>query len=270
MKKIIFGLLVLILVLASCKAPEPIIVEKVPEVLCPDQYMRIGTTCCLDANENAICDSDEKIETPVETEEPLKPDTETSDVLKSEEIYDKAVKATAMGYAYSVLDEKFFIRNNRMKILFGDYVKLGYDYEKSRLNIIDTAYLNLDTKYAFGVCTGRFFKSSVWDKTCSVIKGIRYPLYFGDYYYKTPMDWLEQFKGKKHTHFREYDKEIRGRYTDIIIFEQGSERTTMWIDHKTGLPIRINVENMRDNWTKEYVEYANLVFYIEPEEVVYG
>lgn len=269
MKKLIFGLLVLILVLASCKAPEPIIVEKPVEVICPDQYMRIGTTCCLDANSNKICDSDEKIEIPVEPETPLKPDTETSDVLLSEQIYQKALKATSLGYGFSVLEEKFFVRDNKMKILFGDYVSLGYDYDKARLNIVDTAYLNLDTKYTFGICSGRFFKSSVMDKTCSVIKDIRYPLYFGDYYYKTPMDWLQQYRGKMHMYFREYDKEIRGYYTDVMMFDDGATTTSIWVDHKTGVPIRINVERVRDHWTAEYVEYADLIFYVEPEEVVF-
>jgi len=267
MRKILFAVMALLLVLVACKAPEPVVVQKPVEVVCPENYMRIGTTCCLDANDNEICDSDEPA--PVEEEAPLAPDTESAQLSVIEKVYAKAKDSVEQGYSFSIMDETFFVRDNKMKILFGDYIKLGYDYENMRLNLVDTAYLNLNTKSAFGVCSGRFFRSSSLDQTCSVLEGKKFPLYFADYYYKTPMDWLEEFKDKTPIHFREYDKEIRRRYTDVVIFDEGATLVYMWVDHESGLPIRIQIDRKRDRWSVGYYEYEDLVFYLEPEEVVY-
>ena len=60
MKKSILLLLAItaLLVLASCDVNE--LKEKHEKSLCPQKYMRLGTTCCLDKNNNTICDSDEQ------------------------------------------------------------------------------------------------------------------------------------------------------------------------------------------------------------------
>ncbi|MBN1644679.1 hypothetical protein JW851_01385 [Candidatus Woesearchaeota archaeon] len=268
MKKILFVLLAVLLIAASCKAPEPVIVEKPVEVVCPDKYMRIGTTCCLDLNDNKICDSDEVI--PADTEAPLKPDTETSELSVTEQIYEKAKKSTEVGYSFSVADSTYFVKNNKMKLFLGDYVNLGYDYDTSRLNIFDTVYLDLSTTNTFGVCSGRYFKSTAWDKTCTPLEGIKFPLPFADYYFKTPVDWLKEYKGRDNIYFREYDKEIRGMQTDVLIFDEGATLAYMWVDHESGLPIRVQIDRKRDRWSVGYYEYADLVFYLDDEEVVYS
>lgn len=267
MKKILLLIILSILVLASCKAPEPIIVEKPAEVVCPEQYMRIGTTCCLDANDNKICDSDELIQ--IDTETPLPPDTETAELSITETLYEKAKKSTEIGYSFSVVDAVYFIKGSKMKLLLGEYANLGYDYANSRLNMVDTVYLNLDTKTAFGVCSGRYFKSKVWDKTCTALEGRTFPLLFSDYYYKTPVDWLNEYQDRDSIYFREYDKEIRGHSTDLIIFDEGATLVYMWVDHQTAVPIRIQIDRKRDRWSIGYYEYADLVFYIDDDEVSY-
>jgi hypothetical protein len=184
-------------------------------------------------------------------------------------LYAKAKNAIKIGYGYEVFEEKFFIRDDKMKLLFGDYVSLGYDYKLMRLNLVDTAYLDLVKKSAFGVCSGRFFKSKAWDKTCTALEGKAFQLYYNDYYYKTPVDWLEQYKGQMHTYFREYDKEVLGRMADVIVFDDGATMTTMWLNHDSGLPVRINTERKRDKWTVAFYEYEHLFFYVEPSEVNY-
>lgn len=267
MKRILFVLLTILLVAASCKAPEPIIVEKPVEVVCPAQYMRIGTTCCLDANANQICDSDEAIQ--ADTETPLAPDTETTELSEVEKIYVKAKKAIEMGYSFSIVDSTYFIKGNKIKLFLGDYISLGYDYDNSRLNIFDTVYLDTATTNTFGVCSGRYFRSSTWDKTCTPLEGIKFPLLFSDYYSKTPIDWLKEYQNRNNIYFREYDKEIRGMQTDVLIFDEGATLTYLWVDHQSGLPIRVQIDRKRDRWSIGYYEYADLVFYLDDEEVVY-
>ena len=41
-------------------------ITQVVEVVCNAPYMKYGTSCCMDANNNSICDSDEKIEEKIE------------------------------------------------------------------------------------------------------------------------------------------------------------------------------------------------------------
>lgn len=258
-----------LLVLSSCKAPEPIIIDRPAEVVCPDKYMRIGTTCCLDADDSKICDADERTEiispvTPAKPAEPL-----PAAVPTINKIYEKAKKQIENGYTFSVMEEKFYVNGNRIKLLPSDYINLGYDYANARLNLVDTIYFDTVDKTAFGVCSGRFFKSSVNARIC-VQDGKTYPLYFKDYYYKSPIDWLAQYQGRTEMYYRELDKEIRGYYTDLIIFDDGATTASIWVDHGSGIPLRINVERKKDKWTSEYVEYGGLRFFIEKEEVTYG
>ncbi len=37
-------------------------------------------------------------------------------------------------------------------------------------------------------------------------------------------------------YYRELDKEIRGYYTDVIIFDDGATLTSIWCDHGSGIP----------------------------------
>ncbi len=53
MKKLAFLITLLILILAACSAQK--------SFLCNKPYMQIGSECCLDANDNKICDKDETL-----------------------------------------------------------------------------------------------------------------------------------------------------------------------------------------------------------------
>jgi len=262
---------VFLIVLSACQTPEPIVIDRPAEVICPAQYMRIGMTCCLDADASNICDSDERAavipsETPVTPAKPSEPLPAAVPTINT--IYEKAVNKIKNGYSYTVLEEQFYINGNKMKILPSDYINLGYDYDNSRLNLVDTVYMDMQTQGAFGVCSGRFFKTGV-DKTCTRLTGMTFPLYYGDYYYKSPMDWLKEYQGQTEMYFRAMDKEIRGYYCDLIIFDDGSTLTSIWMDHTSGLPLRINVDRQKDKWSIGYYEYGKVLFFIDADEVTY-
>ncbi len=67
MKKIIIGLLILsILVLSGCYQAPDQATGQVVKVVCNKPYILVGSSCCLDTNDNRICDKDEIIEEPQE------------------------------------------------------------------------------------------------------------------------------------------------------------------------------------------------------------
>jgi hypothetical protein len=55
-KILIFGILILTFILSSCQT----------QIVCNNPYILVGTECCLDTNDNRICDKDEEI-TPITT-----------------------------------------------------------------------------------------------------------------------------------------------------------------------------------------------------------
>ena len=55
-KTILLSLVMLGLLIAGCTIPQ----LSGSEVVCNSPYIRVGTSCCLDKNSNAICDSDEQ------------------------------------------------------------------------------------------------------------------------------------------------------------------------------------------------------------------
>jgi hypothetical protein len=54
-KRILVLGLVIILFLAGCAA------QKAPEVVCNKPYIKYGASCCMDQNDNSICDDDEDV-----------------------------------------------------------------------------------------------------------------------------------------------------------------------------------------------------------------
>jgi len=74
-------MLVLVLLVSACE------VQKVVKVECNKPYIKVGTSCCLDKDDNAICDKDEVKEEPkVEVkEEPVEEDSCGNDICDSKE-----------------------------------------------------------------------------------------------------------------------------------------------------------------------------------------
>ena len=95
MKKIIFSLLVLlVLVVSGC---ENIDISKLSDedlgriaekaIVCNEPYIRFGTSCCLDKDSNSICDRDERelTEEEEEKEDEIVEETELEEVGEEEE-----------------------------------------------------------------------------------------------------------------------------------------------------------------------------------------
>jgi hypothetical protein len=59
MKKIIIGLILMLIIVLTCCQPA--------EITCNKPYIKVGTKCCLDVNGNNICDKDEEEELTKET-----------------------------------------------------------------------------------------------------------------------------------------------------------------------------------------------------------
>lgn len=81
-----FGILAtFLLVLSACT----------PEVTCSSPYIKVGTSCCLDQNDNNICDKDEIKDTSQKIEAQAQPNTTNEKVVDKKELVEK----TALRFA---------------------------------------------------------------------------------------------------------------------------------------------------------------------------
>lgn len=90
MKFKLFILLILIVFLVGCSGVETPTGEVIKEPVCNKPYILVGTDCCLDKNDNSICDSDEKTETiedEVVIEKEISKKIETINEAKQHDIY---------------------------------------------------------------------------------------------------------------------------------------------------------------------------------------
>jgi hypothetical protein len=114
------------------------------EVVCDKPYIKVGTECCLDQNENNICDSDEsntKTNTPPEksTESNLNQNTLTDTEILSYKITFKEGSSSKYSQ-YKVVGE---IQNNKEAI---DYPKIYFTGYDSSNGIVCTEYVYAEYK----------------------------------------------------------------------------------------------------------------------------
>lgn len=145
-KKIILSLLILsILILTGCRDN---ITGGV--VVCNKPYLLVGSDCCLDKNDNSICDKDE-IEDPIEQVEPPKeeikeePIVEEKPVIKEEPIVEEIEEETPVGpiEKQGVKEGNVITFENKKIIItnigfFQGRLAVTVDVEGTELEIYDT------------------------------------------------------------------------------------------------------------------------------------
>ena len=118
---IILPLVILSVILAGCQTGE---------VVCNKPYIKVGTSCCLDQNDNNICDSDESTATQVSTkkttEDTLEQNTDIGTEILSYNINFKE-GSSAKYSQYKIVGE---IQNNDVKIDYPKVYFIGYDKDK--------------------------------------------------------------------------------------------------------------------------------------------
>ena len=146
-------------------------------------------------------------------------------------LMDKAdKKIISYQYLYSEPPENrflntFYIKGNKIKI------KL-YEYDPYKIDeYFDTVYLDSTTKTAIGKCENK--KRCLSQKIDNTVK--TFSVNYGDYYEKTPYEWLKGIK----TAVIVGPQILDTRTTTLIKSEEGNTVTDYWIDDTYGLPLKI-------------------------------
>lgn len=218
-KGIILSMLIL-LFLAACS-------EKT--FVCNPPYIHVGADCCLDIDDDKICDTDEDI--PEEEPEPIEeleleeePDPTIDNLIT---IYNTRVKSLAYSSPVSEVGQAWVsVRGNRMKIEPSKPLFIEGE-------IIDLIYLNDLTQTAYGQCKAHIV-------ACR--DPVELKLDYHQYREKTPVEWLQDFKGQTPEEHIQSAEVVNNRLTDLYVFRQGkNKRTKLYIDQDYKVPIKVVV-----------------------------
>lgn len=267
MKKTILILgIIIIIVLVSC-IPEQVVLEQETEIVCDSPYMRFGQSCCLDKNSNKICDFDE-IEEPVREESPVEVFPEKNETVPvMEKIYQTALQKIQKGYSYTFDNKKYIVRGEKIKIELPEYLKLEFNNELNIVNVIDTVYINKDSMITQGYCENTKYNTG-YEISCRKLKDFPFALKFSDFYVKTPMDWLEEYRKKEPFFVKELSTPVNQAPATSIVFDEDDVFTTMWVNYYTALPLRVEVREKNNGVTALYNWY-DYNYYISPDEVLH-
>ncbi|MFH1591974.1 MAG: hypothetical protein ABIB47_01260 [Candidatus Woesearchaeota archaeon] len=126
MRRLLTGLLLIsLLVLAGCGAGGIDVSKLSPEdidkvIKCEPPYIRHASGCCLDQNENKICDDDEGVDSPpTEPQEPIEPETPPEPEEPQGELPEPTSNLDLADYPQPFLDENN-IFNPKTTIVVGE------------------------------------------------------------------------------------------------------------------------------------------------------
>jgi hypothetical protein len=220
------------------------------EITCNEPYILVGEECCLDANNNAICDADEPKPEELKQEPepaPIEEYIEEEPVHEQEmnktvkELLSKADRVKNYRYTYFGPPEEgtgidFTYRDN---ILKAEYASMIYD---DRNNPYNTIYLFLDSKNANAYC----------EKISCASPDLEIPVNFDTHYKILPEEILAsiEYAEEKGTEF------IDNKNTVILYFEddRGYEGTISVWDY-WGMPLKVIYESP-ESYKIEYRDMA--------------
>jgi hypothetical protein len=222
MQKIYVFLLVVLIFLVGCAEKES----------CTAPLVMIGTSCCLDANGNNVCDSDEKPQVTeqapeavqeaevIPEEKPKEPEMNAS----TKELLTKAltnVKSMSYSYFGPPNPAKGIDITYKAPIMKVKYASTQYD---DRKNPFDTVYLNMNAKTGKAYC----------EKSCSNDAEIQ--VSYDAHYKITPFEILETISYAVPAGTERIDN------MDSIILQfqdKAMKKGKMSVDKYWGLPLKI-------------------------------
>ena len=225
--------------------------------------------CCLDENNNKVCDRDEGQNGTLGTKEIAKESTSSKDGQTMKENA-SIVNVSAKNEKGTIMqpDEKLSPQASKEKILkmFDSKVNsISYNNELGRVLIkfpyvslqlkntrvvdydkdtvyIDTLYLNMQNRTATATCETR---SDTNDERCKELGKKIAKVSFQDYKQVTPYDWIELLRqGVVTTYASRYEK-VEQRIVDYVVFQSGNNKIELWLDTDYGVPVkaRSSVDN---------------------------
>lgn len=269
-------LVVLLIFLAACMPLEE-------QVICTSPYTEYDGACCIDMNENGVCDDQEELdgfekveEKVIEQvkEEPIKEEVkeEVKEEPPVEEVKEEPKRelpktkleelmATyaqkVISYTYTFKGDKWIVRGDQTRIKLGDVVRLNsIDLGGQHYSIfyVDNVYLDSPNRKAVGYCEGTH---SQYGRQCVSleIRDIPVDLNYADYQDKKPVDWLFDYYLEELARIETAQYYVKGRLSTIIVWEQEGKEIKMFFDEKIGLPLRVEV---KQGTATEIYDYAYL------------
>lgn len=259
---------------------------------CKAPMAQIGSKCCVDIDDNGICDLDEnkitgsavseeivapspvKIEAepeePKEAQEkqsfsePQKPEVSGEPTVKVETpkqeepdtatyIFIKKYENKGLGYQYIYNKNWNKVKEDRIRINLELLKKIG------NVEIKGTSYsaFYIDTIYL-----NRKNQEALGycerDRYCFSEGIIDVPLRlnYEDYKEKTPDEWLYEYALKEPDLFEERKYYVKGRQTSRATYKLNNGERRIYYDLNTGLPVRI--ETQIEEYPTEIIEYREL------------
>jgi hypothetical protein len=239
-KLIILASVLAILLLVGCVPPEVV-------VPCNAPYKQVGDRCCMDLNDNSVCDSDEG---------PFKPGEVPGVVMMKQ--YETALNALG-GYSYTYKEDTYKVSGTSVKKELVRQTKVPSKApvgpKKTPMPWVDVMYFDTTTGSVDAYCEGL---DDTGERMCSGfgLWDIAIPVDYDKYYQKTPSDWLMEFVNKEPTEIKEkYRYEVSGLEVNGLVFVEEGKTTILDIDPTTGIIWRATVD--QDGYVEEW-QYADV------------
>jgi hypothetical protein len=256
---------------------------------CEKPLVKIGNKCCVDLNDNQICDVDEGTETETKTEEkqeiitvePKQTQEQTEQVeektqekpedkleetdLETKEESEEEIPpsktqylldlytAKQPGYKYICNKEWHKVKDDKIKIELNLPKKYTFVEVKGiRYSVfyIDTVYLDRNTLQAIGYCEQ--------DATCTSGGLLDIPIYvdYNEFKDKTPDEWLKEYAPIEPIAYEANKYYIKGKLTTRATYEIEDGEIRIYYKPRTGLVMRI--ETQIGEYPTDIIEYFDL------------
>jgi hypothetical protein len=233
--------------------------------------------CCLDANADGVCDREQTqltgaavVEVPPVEQQPVKQAPSQTAINDAIIKFRKKVS----NYSYLQDDTLYLVSDKLVRIKPGSIIHVKIRVNDILASITDI-YIDRAKQQAIGYCDPRTepeLKSFADRSACVKLINTPIPLPYAEYNPVLPEDWLLRFEHSIPVRVEtaeQYVKQLTGwrLVTPVITVLDGQNNVILYIDAKTGLPVKI--ETPHDN-TKNVTEYARLLSNgVKADEIVY-
>jgi len=178
----------------------------------------------------ATTDGDAQLEGVDVTEPtPIVEDAEEETIAQGEHMFDSAIelfKTKTASYEDNT-GNSYELTTDTLTLWIEDTVFLRTDFA------MNTVVMDLESKTAVGSCDEKAIRLYVED-LCARNSGENTELDFDEYFVKTPVMWLEEYRNHDVTRIQN-DIIYQDSVTTLISFEDG---TKMWLNYK-GIPLKV-------------------------------
>ena len=274
-KWLILVLVMLVACQPAAQAPEE------PETVCNPPYFEFKQgECCLDEDDNKICDRDEEsiAEKPIPPTEKV----ETIEVAPAQPIQ-KALakfKEEVDSYYYKNGTGEYYVLGERVRLKFDKSFELPIIINKTIRVFITDVYVNRDRREAIGYCDLRVESErggsgfDIQRSRCAKISDMPFELDYDIYSPLLPEDWLLRYEKVIPTLVEQSDQYIKEpsgwkAVNPIVHFSEFGTTTILRLDRKTGLPLEIEKID-EETGSKKVFSYTYFVHdTVKPEDVTY-